>query len=104
MIIAVRDTGTGIAPDHLEKIFDRLYRTDDARDRASGGSGLGLAIARSAARSLGARIEVDSRPGAGSEFRLILPAGATASGKDDLTASLPRPPGGALTSPCEPPA
>lgn len=103
VIIAVRDTGTGIAPGHLEKIFDRLYRTDDARDRASGGSGLGLAIARSAARSLGARIEVDSRPGAGSEFRLILPAGATASGKDDLTASLPRPPASALTSPGKPP-
>jgi len=78
VVIAVRDTGTGIAPEHLERIFDRLYRTDDARDRASGGSGLGLAIARSAAQSLGARIEVNSQPGTGSEFRLILPAGAPA--------------------------
>ena len=83
VIIAVRDTGTGIAREHLERIFDRLYRTDDARDRATGGSGLGLAIARSAARSLGARIEVDSQPGTGSEFRLILPAGAPAPGTDD---------------------
>jgi signal transduction histidine kinase len=97
VIIAVRDTGTGIAPGHLEKIFDRLYRTDDARDRASGGSGLGLAIARSAARSLGARIEVDSQPGAGSEFRLILPAGATAPGKNDPPASIPRPPASTWT-------
>ena len=72
VVIAVRDTGIGIAPEHRENIFDRLYRTDDARDRASGGSGLGLAIARGAARTLGARIEVDSQPGAGSEFRLIL--------------------------------
>lgn len=103
VIIAVRDTGTGIAPGHLEKIFDRLYRTDDARDRASGGSGLGLAIARSAARSLGARIEVDSQPGAGSEFRLILPAGATATGKEDRPASLPRPPASSVPAPCEPP-
>ncbi len=99
VVIAVRDTGTGIAPGHLEKIFDRLYRTDDARDRASGGSGLGLAIARSAARTLGARIEVDSQPGTGSEFRLILPAGAAAPGQDDPSASLPRPPASAVPSP-----
>ena len=83
VIIAVRDTGTGITPEHLERIFDRLYRTDDARDRATGGSGLGLAITRSAARSLGARIEVDSQPGTGSEFRLILPAAATSPGGNE---------------------
>jgi signal transduction histidine kinase len=82
VVIAVRDTGSGISPEHLEKIFDRLYRTDDARDRASGGSGLGLAIARSAARTLGARIEVDSQPRTGSEFRLLLPAGVPAPGND----------------------
>lgn len=90
VIIAVRDTGTGIGPEHLERIFDRLYRTDDARDRATGGSGLGLAIARRAARSLGARIEVDSQPGTGSEFRLMLPAGAAAPGNDQ-PASQPHP-------------
>jgi histidine kinase/DNA gyrase B/HSP90-like ATPase len=89
VVIAVRDTGTGIAPGHLGRIFDRLYRTDDARDRASGGSGLGLAIARSAARSLGACIEVDSQPGTGSEFRLILPAGAPAPGHDEPAGQQP---------------
>ena len=73
-VIAVRDTGIGIAPSHLERIFDRLYRVDEARDRATGGSGLGLAIARRAAQSLGARIEVESKPGEGSEFRLFLPS------------------------------
>jgi signal transduction histidine kinase len=73
-VIAVRDTGIGIAPEHLERIFDRLYRVDEARDRATGGSGLGLAIARRAAQSLNARIEVDSKPGEGSEFRLLLPS------------------------------
>lgn len=73
-VIAVRDTGIGIAPQHLERIFDRLYRVDEARDRATGGSGLGLAIARRAAQSLGARIEVESEPGDGSEFRLLLPS------------------------------
>jgi signal transduction histidine kinase len=83
VVIAVRDTGTGIALEHLERIFDRLYRTDEARDRATGGSGLGLAIARSAARSLGARIEVVSQPGTGSEFRLILPAATSPTGTDE---------------------
>jgi len=72
-VIAVRDTGMGIAPEHLERIFDRLYRVDEARDRATGGFGLGLAIARRAAQSLHARIEVASTPGEGSEFRLLLP-------------------------------
>jgi signal transduction histidine kinase len=72
-VIAVRDTGMGIAPEHLERIFDRLYRVDEARDRATGGFGLGLAIARRAAQSLNARIEVASTPGEGSEFRLLLP-------------------------------
>lgn len=72
-VIAVRDTGTGIAAEHLERIFDRLYRVDEARDRVRGGSGLGLAIARRAAQSIGARIEVNSKPGSGSEFRLVLP-------------------------------
>jgi len=71
-VLAVRDTGIGIAPEHSERIFDRLYRVDEARDRASGGSGLGLAIAQRAARALGGRIELDSEPGAGSEFRLVL--------------------------------
>ncbi len=72
-VIAVRDTGMGIGPEHLERIFDRLYRVDEARDRATGGFGLGLAIARRAAQSLHARIEVTSTPGEGSEFRLLLP-------------------------------
>jgi signal transduction histidine kinase len=75
-VIAVRDTGMGIGPEHLERIFDRLYRVDEARDRATGGFGLGLAIARRAAQSLNARIEVASTPGEGSEFRLLLPRNA----------------------------
>ena len=74
IVIAVRDTGIGISPKDLERIFDRLYRVDMARDRATGGSGLGLAIARRAAQSLDAHIEVESTPGVGSEFRLLLPS------------------------------
>lgn len=75
IVIAVRDTGIGIAPQHLERIFNRLYRVDEARDRVTGGSGLGLAIARRATQSIGGRIEVDSKPQTGSEFRLIIPSG-----------------------------
>ncbi|HEX9041870.1 MAG TPA: HAMP domain-containing sensor histidine kinase [Trebonia sp.] len=77
-VIAVRDTGIGIAPQHLERIFDRLYRVDEARDRVTGGSGLGLAIARRAAQSIGGRIEIESKPQSGSVFRLIIPPGEPA--------------------------
>lgn len=73
-VIAVRDTGIGIAAEHLERIFGRLYRVDEARDRVTGGSGPGLAITRRAAESIGARVEVDSKPGSGSEFRLVAPS------------------------------
>ena len=81
-VIAVRDTGIGIDAQHLERIFDRLYRVDKARDRATGGSGLGLAIARRAAQSLGARIEVESKPGEGSEFCLLMPCLTAATSVD----------------------
>ena len=71
-VLAVKDSGIGIAPEHQRRIFDRFYRVDEARDRASGGTGLGLALARRAARGLGGRIEVESSPGRGTEFRLVL--------------------------------
>jgi signal transduction histidine kinase len=70
--LVVTDTGIGINRADMERIFDRFYRADRARDRASGGSGLGLALARRAAHALGARIEVSSEVGQGSEFRVIL--------------------------------
>lgn len=74
LAVSVRDTGVGIAPEHRRRIFERLYRIDSTRDRATGGSGLGLAIVHRAVQSLGGRIELDSIPGQGSEFRVILPA------------------------------
>jgi signal transduction histidine kinase len=73
VVIGVRDNGIGIAKEHLPLIFDRLYRVDSARDRQSGGSGLGLSLAQRAALNLGGKIEVDSKVGEGSDFRLILP-------------------------------
>ncbi len=81
LVVAVRDTGIGIAPEHQRRVFDRLYRVDEARDRASGGSGLGLAIAQRAARALGGRLELESEPGRGSEFRLVLPADGRRQGR-----------------------
>ena len=73
LALSVRDTGIGIAPEHQARVFDRLYRVDAARARATGGSGLGLAISQRAAHTLGARLALSSEPGRGSEFRLILP-------------------------------
>ncbi len=71
--LVVRDTGDGIAPEHLPHVFDRFYRADGARARATGGTGLGLAIARTIARGHGGEIAVASTPGAGSTFTLTLP-------------------------------
>ena len=81
-VIRVRDNGIGIAADHLGRIFDRFYRVDEARDRASGGSGLGLAIASRAAPVIGARIDVRSEPGAGSVFSLSLPVATTSAAQE----------------------
>ncbi len=73
LVLAIRDSGVGISLEHQRRIFERLYRVDQTRDRATGGLGLGLAIASRAARSLAGRIELDSTPGRGSEFRLVVP-------------------------------
>ncbi len=70
----VRDTGIGIAPEHLPNVFERFYRADEARSRDSGGVGLGLSIGRWIAEAHGGTIEVQSSLGAGSTFRLRLPA------------------------------
>ncbi|MFV1958288.1 MAG: ATP-binding protein, partial [Planctomycetota bacterium] len=72
-VLEVRDTGIGIEPHHLDRIFERFYRVDKARSRALGGTGLGLAIVRHLARAQGGRVEVESRPGEGSTFRVWLP-------------------------------
>jgi len=73
VVLSVSDTGPGIATEHQQRIFDRFYRTAEARDRISGGTGLGLTIARRAAHSLGGHIELKSELGHGSDFRLVLP-------------------------------
>jgi len=72
-ILEITDHGPGIAPDHREKIFERFYRIDKARSRAEGGAGLGLAIARLSVELNHGTIELDSTPGTGSCFRIVLP-------------------------------
>ncbi|GAB6902332.1 sensor histidine kinase [Kineosporia succinea] len=72
--VAVEDTGTGIAPEHLDKVFDRFWRADTSRTRASGGSGLGLAVVRQITELHDGTIEVESRLGEGTTFTVRLPA------------------------------
>jgi len=70
--IVVRDTGCGIARKHLPRLFERFYRSDEARSRTMGGTGLGLAIVKHIAQTHNGRVEVKSVEGAGSEFILIV--------------------------------
>jgi signal transduction histidine kinase len=72
--LAVEDTGFGIPPEELERIFERLYRTDASRSRATGGFGLGLSICRDLAHAMGGEITVRSEPGQGSRFTVLLRA------------------------------
>jgi heavy metal sensor kinase len=72
-VVEVVDQGPGIAPEHQKKIFDRFYRIDQARSRASGGAGLGLAIARWAIERQGGHVELESKLGRGSLFRILIP-------------------------------
>jgi two-component system sensor histidine kinase BaeS len=74
-VITVRDTGIGIAPENLPKVFDRFWRADESRSRTTGGSGLGLAIARQIAQAHGGDIDVTSTVGLGTTFTVRLPMG-----------------------------
>jgi signal transduction histidine kinase len=71
--IGVEDNGPGVAPDDLERIFDRFYRSDPSRQRDDGGSGLGLAIARSIVEKHGGRIWAESPGGKGTKILIRLP-------------------------------
>lgn len=103
-LVTVRDTGDGIAPEHLPHIFDRFYRADSARSRESGGVGLGLAIVKEIVAAHDGEIAVWSEVGKGTTFTIRFPgilseAGLDAPGrKEHLSA------GGLLDQPSVPAA
>ncbi len=72
-VLTVRDTGVGMTPADLVRVFDRFWRADPARQRATGGTGLGLTIAQRIVRDHDGRIEVTSEPGTGTTFTVYLP-------------------------------
>ncbi len=72
LALTVADTGIGIPPEDLERVFERFYRTDASRARATGGFGLGLAIVRDLVNAMGGSITAESTVGEGSQFHLLL--------------------------------
>ena len=75
--IEVTDTGVGIPPEALPKVFDRFFRVDASRSQASGGTGLGLAIVQGIMLLHGGKVEVASQPGQGTRVTLRMPVFAT---------------------------
>jgi signal transduction histidine kinase len=74
VVMRVRDSGEGIAPEHLAHVFDRFYKADESRRESEGsGSGLGLSIVKAIVERHGGRIAVDSSLGEGTLFEIILP-------------------------------
>ncbi len=73
VVVEVIDNGIGIAPEHQQRIFERFFRVDRARSRELGGTGLGLAIVKHLIQSFGGQIELQSRLGVGSTFRVVFP-------------------------------
>lgn len=85
----VNDTGPGIPPDALPRVFDRFFRVDAARTRAEGGSGLGLAICREVALAHGGWVRAESHVGKGSTFWLGLPIRADSESRSEGTPLTP---------------
>jgi signal transduction histidine kinase len=71
--ISVKDTGQGISESDLEIIFDRFRQIDESTIKKHGGTGLGLSITKSLVELMNGRIEVNTKPGMGAEFKVILP-------------------------------
>jgi two-component system phosphate regulon sensor histidine kinase PhoR len=76
-VLSVRDHGPGIAPEHLPRLTERFYRVDAGQSRAKGGTGLGLAIVKHIVARHRGRLCIESKPGAGATFSVILPLHAT---------------------------
>ena len=70
----MQDTGPGLGATHAERVFERFYRSDKSRTRASGGAGLGLSIVAAVAEAHGGRVAAVAHEGAGATFRITIPA------------------------------
>ncbi|HEY9350962.1 MAG TPA: HAMP domain-containing sensor histidine kinase [Acidothermales bacterium] len=84
VLVEVADEGPGLAPDDAARVFERFFRADPSRARSAGGTGLGLSIVAAIASAHGGRAEVQTAPGRGARFRVILPA---ADRSDDVSDS-----------------
>jgi two-component system OmpR family sensor kinase len=95
VVLDVADHGPGLTPEQAQRVFERFYRADQARNRKSGGSGLGLAIVSALVSAHGGTASVQSRPGQGATFRITLPLAPDAGGfEDDPDADKPGPEAG----------
>ncbi|MFG5407685.1 phosphate regulon sensor histidine kinase PhoR [Piscinibacter sakaiensis] len=94
--IEVRDTGIGIAQEHLGRVTERFYRVDGSRSRDTGGTGLGLSIVKHVVQRHGGTLDIRSEPGRGSSFRLVFPPARVRSGvrpADAVPGDRPQPAG-----------
>jgi len=92
--LEVTDRGPGLTPEQAERVFERFYRTDAARSRARGGTGLGLSIVAAITTAHGGSVEVDSTPGEGATFRVLMPRVTAPVSEAGTGPPSPPPPGG----------
>jgi signal transduction histidine kinase len=83
-VLQIDDSGEGIPPEHLERVFERFHRVDRSRSRDTGGTGLGLAIAHSLVMAHAGQLRIAHRPGGGTRVRIMIPL---AAGAEELVAT-----------------
>ena len=89
IVLDVEDDGPGMTAEQAQRVFERFYRADAARNRASGGTGLGLAIVDGLVSAHGGTVSVRTAPGQGADFQVKLPLSPDALGIDDGDDDLP---------------